>query len=208
MDDPKVLSKRQQIFNNETYWKCGVYFQRYGKRLHRAVWELNNGEIPKGYDIHHIDFDHVNNQLSNLALLPEKEHCKLHVLRNIESGVIGTISQQALDAAAEWHGSEDGKDWHKQHYENNKHLLHKRINRQCTQCGKIHNTCKVNTETAFCSNNCKSQYRRLSGKDNEERNCIICGTTFIINKYSKVRSCSRICGNKLLSITKTKSVFK
>lgn len=45
----------------------------------------------------------------------------------------------------------------------------------------------------FCSNNCKSAYRRKSGVDNEERICKICGEIFITNKYSKAKVCSKKC---------------
>lgn len=35
-------------------------------------------KILKGYCIHHIDFDHSNNIVSNLIVLPRKEHINLH----------------------------------------------------------------------------------------------------------------------------------
>jgi hypothetical protein len=36
----------------------------------------------------------------------------------------------------EWHGSEAGNSWHKEHYEDMKHLLHKEYERTCELCGK------------------------------------------------------------------------
>ena len=199
--NPKVLSKRQQEFNDEVYWKCGVYFQRYGKRLHRVVWESNNGEIPIGYEIHHIDFDHTNNNLDNLALLPESAHAKLHVARNLELGVIGTISEQAREAAKHWHKSAEGRAWHKKHYENNKECMHKRFKVKCTYCGKDTETNRRKTNF-FCSNNCKAAFRRASGVDKETRQCIICGEDFECNKYFKTKTCSKICSG--ISSSKTK----
>jgi hypothetical protein len=44
--------------------------------LHRYVWEKNFGEIPKGYDIHHIDWDKTNNKIENLELICHKEHSR------------------------------------------------------------------------------------------------------------------------------------
>lgn len=38
----------------------------------------NQCEIPLGYQVHHIDFDRTNNEPSNLQLLTEEEHRKLH----------------------------------------------------------------------------------------------------------------------------------
>ena len=35
-------------------------------RLHRYIYEKYNGEIPKGYDIHHKDHNKKNNTLENL----------------------------------------------------------------------------------------------------------------------------------------------
>jgi hypothetical protein len=44
--------------------------------LHRYVWEKHNGKIPKGYDIHHLDGDKTNNDISNLECLPKPEHTR------------------------------------------------------------------------------------------------------------------------------------
>lgn len=38
--------------------------------------------------------------------------------------------------------------------------------------------------------------RRKSGIANVERQCEICGKKYITNKYSKSKTCSRICANK------------
>ena len=35
-------------------------------------------KIPKGYDIHHIDLNHENNDISNLLLLPRELHSQYH----------------------------------------------------------------------------------------------------------------------------------
>ena len=50
----------------------------YSTRIHRLVYENFVGKIPKGYTIHHIDFNRQNNRLSNLELLSVKEHAKKH----------------------------------------------------------------------------------------------------------------------------------
>ena len=46
--------------------------------MHIYVWRFYNGEIMKGYEIHHIDFDKSNNNIENLQLLTKSEHTKLH----------------------------------------------------------------------------------------------------------------------------------
>ena len=39
-------------------------------------------KIPKGYEIHHIDLNHENNDINNLVSLPRKLHRKLHFYIN------------------------------------------------------------------------------------------------------------------------------
>ena len=49
--------------------------------------------IPEGYDIHHVDLNHDNNDIANLLLMPHDLHMRLH--KCIQSG-ISTIAQEAL----------------------------------------------------------------------------------------------------------------
>lgn len=58
------------------------------KLLHRLIFEECNGLIPKGYDIHHIDGNKLNNNIENLEMLPHEEHMALHSIgrtRSIET---------------------------------------------------------------------------------------------------------------------------
>ena len=48
--------------------------------VHRIVYELFVGQIPKGYVIHHIDLNKKNNNLDNLFLCTISEHMILHNL--------------------------------------------------------------------------------------------------------------------------------
>ena len=50
-------------------------------------------------------------------------------------------------------------------------------------CGEEFESTQANTK--FCSNNCKSKYRRMEGTDNVEAECVVCGKKFVKNKYSK-----------------------
>lgn len=45
---------------------------------YRKIYEEHYGPIPKGYHIHHIDGNHENNDISNLAAMPVKEHYDTH----------------------------------------------------------------------------------------------------------------------------------
>lgn len=46
--------------------------------LHRLVWEIHNGQIPEGYQIHHIDHDKKNWQIENLMMVDRKSHWEIH----------------------------------------------------------------------------------------------------------------------------------
>ena len=48
------------------------------KFVHKLLYETFVGAIPKGYQIHHKDFNPLNNSLSNLQLLTKEQHHQLH----------------------------------------------------------------------------------------------------------------------------------
>ena len=58
----------------------GRPFIGYKYAVHRMVYELFVGQIPKGYVIHHIDLNKKNNNLDNLFLCTISEHMILHNL--------------------------------------------------------------------------------------------------------------------------------
>lgn len=191
----QVISKTVQKFNGESFYLCGAYFQHKGKRLHRTVWEYHNGEIPKGYHIHHKDEDRYNNNISNLELVLGNAHLSRHMNKEDRKEQSRHNIKKAIESAPAWHHSEEGRTWHSKHGE--EAWEHREINTYtCLQCGKTYQTKSVYGKNInhFCSNNCKAAYRRASGVDNEERICPICGKTFVVNKYSRTKTCSRECG--------------
>lgn len=44
----------------------------------KFVWIVNNGLIPKGMLVHHLDFDTMNDGIDNLALVTRKAHFGIH----------------------------------------------------------------------------------------------------------------------------------
>lgn len=46
--------------------------------IYRKIYEQHHGEIPKGYHIHHIDGNHSNNSIDNLACVTAQEHYDIH----------------------------------------------------------------------------------------------------------------------------------
>lgn len=165
------------------------------KRMHRYVWEKHYGSIPDGYEIHHKDFNKSNNNIENLELIKKERHASIHGrkngLANVESGLLDKIRP----LTKKWHKSDEGRRWHKKHYEKNKNKLYQEKEFVCDWCGK-HYISTINGHNRFCSNRCKTAWRRASGIDDEERECIICGKKYTVNKYSKTKTCSKSCASK------------
>lgn len=163
-------------------------------RAHRWVWNNIHGKIPVGYHVHHKDENKSNNSIENLELIEGHRHLSIHSSRpeNIER--MRKIADENRHLTKAWHGSEEGLAWHKAHG-----ILgwinREPINIICKVCGKESKTKTFHQE--FCSNACKSAFRRKEGIDDEKRTCCICKKEFIANKYSKGKTCSRICRGAL-----------
>ena len=192
MSDPVQVSETIQEFEGTRYYLCDKYFQNNGVRLHRMVWQAANGEIPDGCHVHHDNEDRSDNRLSNLVLLTAKQHLSLHMSTPEAKARSAASLEPARNAAAEWHGSAEGKEWHKQQYAKHcKGKINAKFEKTCERCSNQYQGTKP---SRFCSNKCKAAARRDSGIDNVERECVICGTEFSINKYFKTVTCSRSCG--------------
>lgn len=128
------------------------------KRLHRYVWEKYNGEIPKGYAIHHIDFNPENNDISNLMIMNAKEHSSYHSAYQDADERLRNLNTYARPKAAEWHRSEEGSEWHKLHYKRDcAKMWEERITKKCIVCGKEYTTPKImDYKSKFCSGTCKA----------------------------------------------------
>lgn len=192
--------------------KTGYYLSTrriggYRRRLHRYVYECERGAIPRGCEVHHIDLNKDNNDISNLELLSREAHRAVHVEalkadpERLEA-VRAALKRNAQPAATAWHKSEAAKDFHrklgKESWEGREPITYK-----CSQCGKEFQSMKAyGKSNRFCSNNCKSAYRRASGKDKESRTCIICGVVFDVYRYSPTRTCSPKCRRAYAKIRK------
>lgn len=174
------------------------YFKGGSRILHRDVWEYHNGPIPDGHHIHHKDHDTSNNDISNLELVPAGRHHKYHGETNTwprsEAGRDHLEAIRPLTKA--WHASPEGLEWHRQH---GVEAFKKRTptERTCQQCGVTYTTLQRGDRTRFCSNNCKSAWRRDSGVDDVTKVCVYCGKSFVANKYAIAKCCSNQCASKL-----------
>jgi predicted nucleic acid-binding Zn ribbon protein len=172
------------------YWYSGTLREF----LHRYVYEKCYGKIPDNYEIHHIDKNKDNNNVSNLKLLSCEEHRQLHSRELTETqrnNLRKNLNDNARPKAIEWHKSKEGSEWHKQHYDKMKDKLYVEKEHVCKECGKKYKS--VNANNLFCSPSCRSKNRRKSGIDNEKRICKNCGKTFEVNKYYKSETCSKHC---------------
>lgn len=71
-----IVDDLKFTINRDGYYECTT-IDRY--MLHNHVWEKHNGKMPKGYEIHHIDNNKLNNNIDNLMLVTPSEHAKIHV---------------------------------------------------------------------------------------------------------------------------------
>lgn len=196
-------NKTRATFNGRLYYlreSQGYYYAPRKDRkgcdmLHRMVYIHYNGEISKGYHIHHKDGNKSNNDISNLECIKGTEHIRHHSLTLTEEQLEEkkrNLQENVRPKADIWHGSEAGREWHKFHYETVKEKMHQRMNNICVVCGKEYETSK-RKDAKYCSKNCAAKGRRISGIDDEIRICEFCGKEFSANKYSEVKYCSSEC---------------
>jgi ATP/maltotriose-dependent transcriptional regulator MalT len=167
-----------------------VYFSSAGgRRLHRAIWEERNGPIPGGFHVHHVDGNPLNNDISNLALLEEREHQREHWDDAKREWARQNI-RHAQAAAPAWHRSPEGRAWHSEHAREIAANLQP-VTATCSMCGAEFQA--KYKRAILCSNKCRAKHRRESGLDDREYNCDMCGKPYIRNRFQAGKFCSRSC---------------
>ena len=151
-----------QEFNGKVYYlyKGEKYFSKGRKRLHRVVWEYYNGEIPKDYDVHHVDGNTHNNSINNLNLVNRFLHAKFTGKQRFKNNpnFAKEFHEKGIEAAKKWHKSKEGKEWH------SKHGKQTWVNREyrklnCQVCGKEYET-RHSGVSKYCHQNCKAKALR------------------------------------------------
>lgn len=164
-------------------------------RAHAWVWKCNNGEIPKGFHIHHLDENKSNNNLDNLKLIHASDHLRSHMtLERRERSKM--FCEEIRPLTKEWHASEEGKEWHRIHGINGWNNR-KEFEIKCEECGKNSFT-KIYHQN-YCSNSCKSAARRKSGVDDIEKTCPMCKIIYKASKYERAKTCGRKCGRLFIN---------
>lgn len=194
-------SQKAVYFNGEKFTRDDRtgYFRAHDgnertKLLHRVIYETYVGPIPKGCHVHHKDHDRSNNTVENLVVMTCHEHRMIHSaeLTHDERMILRKrMLTCAIPAAAKWHKSKESHEFHVRHFQEVKGALFKKVEKKCKNCGCVFTGL---TKTKFCSNRCKSAWRRKQGLDNVKLICAVCGKTFTANKYDKTKTCSSRCG--------------
>lgn len=165
------------------YYDCG----RGGGSLHRAIWAHHNGPIPKGVDIHHVDGNPLNNDISNLEALGHGEHRSRHMGPEIVAKLRENIKRAQL-AAPEWHRSAEGRRWHA------KHASHEHAATKSGSCEFCNGGFVAKfLSKRFCSVRCTGAARRAARTSFEQRRCVLCAAEFSCESYRPTRTCSRRC---------------
>lgn len=190
-------------YNGERFYlqSSKKYFQSGRKdcverSLHRRVWSDVHGPIPDGMVIHHIDGDWRNNNINNLELLDNKEHCQMHMAMRWKDQDQSDAFKKGLEAAQEeakkWHSSEEGRAWHSENARKSwgvkiKHIVN------CVACdAEIQTYFPKRTKT--CSKSCR---QKISYKNRFtlKAGCQRCGIEFLTSRYKPSSYCSRKCSN-------------
>lgn len=210
--------KESVKYNGYTYtrwpdspnWADRVYYRRGGGQgyLHRDIYRDHHGEIPEGAVVHHKDHDPLNNDPANLALVDLGEHTSYHSTERFKCSDHRAKNYEHMETirplTVAWHRSEEGRAWHSEHGRK-AYAARERLTFECRQCGKPYETLNRGDGTRFCSNNCRSAWRRASGVDDVDRSCEWCGAVFRTNKYGKTRFCGRSCAQRFRAATRAAS---
>lgn len=165
----KILSHRTQIlvvngvviqFHKDCvtgYWVNNTY----KLRLHREKLRIELGltkEQMKNYDVHHIDGDKDNNDISNLQLINKTKHAKMHAEKQSIEQIIKTCEY----CGEEYKSSSNIA--HRQRFCSAKcKARYRRENglnnttRICKNCGKEF-ICDICSRNKFCSRHCAGVY--------------------------------------------------
>lgn len=179
----------------QKYYYCSptIAAKQYSRCLHRQMWFDAHGEIPKGYQLHHINGDAFDNRLENFELVERVAHITMHMKERVAKNPewFSEFQKKGIKVAPEWHKSPEGIEWHRQHAIKCGFGDRTYGEANCDHCNKQYT--KQNTFNRFCSNNCKSAWRRANKPDMKMVNCENCGVEFETAKYTPRRFCKASC---------------
>jgi hypothetical protein len=166
-------------------------------RAHVWVWKCIHKIIPKGYHIHHINEDRSDNRIENLELILGSRHLSHHMNDPLRKQKSREMAEKYRPLTKLWHASEEGRAWHRLHAIKNNFGNPEPTKYNCQQCEKEYwSKLIAKNRTRFCSNKCKSKWRRENKLDYITKICPVCLNEYNTSKYARAKTCSRICGKK------------
>lgn len=190
----EIIDDTHQKFNGIIYAKSKTnnHYERRSS-IYRAVYNYYCGEIPRGYEIHHKDWNPDNNDISNLQMLTRAQHQALH--HSIGTYIAPVRNFICKVCGKKFTSHYSGKNcFCSQKCANKFH--HNVIEKECLSCGKKFTT--SNPDAKFCSSKC---YGKSIKKSPIEKECVICGKKFYASvKHPEKQCCSPECTHKLSGI--------
>lgn len=180
------------------YYKDNENRKRNAKSLHVDVFEYYSGvKVERGFEVHHKDFNSLNNSYENLELLSVEDHRKIHIENNRNNGLYDNVVFKGQDKAREWHRSEEGNKWHKEHAKVSI-LKMPLVDVKCQECGLVFNTKRPSVATT-CSTMCRQRLQKRNGVGFYYKKCSKCGIDFYTKKRKtkEANCCSKRCGMSL-----------
>lgn len=156
----EVLDDKHQCFDGLkfTAQKSG-HFSAGGLMIHRLIWTYCVGDIPKGYEIHHIDKNKSNNSVDNLQCLSKSDHQKIHANEEKQPRRGKQMTFVCSVCGKEYVGYRRTKNCFCSRACRNKHARTTLTEmRTCPICGKRFETYKHGT-TKCCSLSCGNKLR-------------------------------------------------
>lgn len=94
-------ARRMKIGDADGYMKDYGYMRvrcRGGQYyVHRIIWEMHNGHIPKGMEVDHINHVRTDNRIENLRLVSRLENCKNRKLNSNNTSGFNGVSWSKSD---------------------------------------------------------------------------------------------------------------
>lgn len=191
----EIVDDTHQRFDGVTYHKDKGGHYRTTVPIHRAHWSYYHGEVPKGYDIHHINGDKTNNDISNLLILKKSEHHSLHrhiaiakeytCVCDVCGKIFSSLSPKANTRFCSAACNAQAQRKRKKNY----------TIRKCVVCGKNFSVFKTKT-TRCCSKSCAMTLSWQTGREKiTEKICPTCNKKFSPKRRKQIY-CSRTCAAK------------
>ncbi len=192
-EPPKVeiIDDTHQKFDGLTFRKKKDGHYKKDLAIHRIVYNYYKGEIPADYEIHHIDENKDNNNISNLIMLTKSEHALQHgsPFVSYHCLVCGKKITRRTAKKSLTCSFKCGRKLVS--------IRHRKI-KKCPVCGKNFETFKSNHQKC-CSHSCASKLLHIN-KHTEHyitKTCPVCGVIFERPLSHLTQTCSKKCGAKL-----------